>query len=277
MLNTVRLTIALPFAFLASAVLSQGALTDSQMALIDALGLPQIIEIMREEGLEYGADIDADLMNSRGGPDFAEKVAALYDIDAIQSQVGADLFAALEPDMIGDITDFFVSDLGRTIVGLEVSARRALLDNAVDEAAKDAATIAQADQTARFVQLETFVVINDLIETNVVGALNANLAFMIGLQSGGMASSISENQILTDVWTQEAEIRRNTTEWVYTFLNLAYQPLSDDQLNAYITFSDSAAGQALNTAMFAAFDEMFTSISSEMGKASAMILAAQDI
>ena len=55
---------------------------------------------------------------------------------------------------------------------------------------------------------------------------------------------------------QNIDIRQNTTEWVYSFLLLAYEPLEDADLETYIAFSETGAGQDLNAAMFAAFDGM---------------------
>ena len=63
------------------------------------------------------------------------------------------------------------------MVSLEVSARRALLDEAVDVASKEAAVAAKKANTERFQLVDTFVQTNDLIETNVVGAMNSNVAF----------------------------------------------------------------------------------------------------
>ena len=64
------------------------------------------------------------------------------------------------------------------------------------------------------------------------------------------------------------EIRRTTTEWVMSFLLLAYQPLSDADLETYIAFSQTPAGQDMNRAVFNAFDQMFIDISRSLGVAS---------
>jgi hypothetical protein len=58
---------------------------------------------------------------------------------------------------------------------------------------------------------------------------------------------------------------------------LAYQPLSDDDLQTYITFSESAEGQVVNTALFVAFDEMFEGISRALGLAASQYMAGQDL
>ena len=277
MLNTLRVAVLLPLGLCGTVAMGQAATPDPADTLFDALQLADIIAIMREEGVDYGQDIDTDLLSSRGGAGWADTVDDIYDVDAMTDLVKRELAANLDGDSVDPAIAFFEGTLGQQIISLEVSARRALLDEALDEAAKDAATIAMADRTDRFVQLETFVTVNDLIETNVVGALNANYAFMTGLESGLMSQTATEEEILSDVWQQEPDIRRNTTEWVYSFLNMAYQPLDDAELDAYIAFSDTEAGQALNAAMFAAFDAMFTDISAQLGRESAVVLSGQDI
>ena len=83
--------------------------------------------------------------------------------------------------------------------------------------------------------------------------------------------------MLADVWEQEVQIRSETEQWVYSFLLLAYQPLSDEDIEAYIQLSETSEGQVLNTALFAAFDTMYSEISHALGLASARYLSGEDI
>ena len=276
MLTTLRTALLVP-AFVLAAV-SAHAQDEASDPLFVALGLPEMIGIMREEGLQYGADIATDLLGEADDPQWTALVSDIYDADRMTATVARELKAELEGTDTAPMLDFFTSELGRTIIGLEVSARRALLDEAVEEASKEAAAIAMADETPRYAQVERFVDANELVETNVVGAMNSNYAFYIGMMSGGgFPQELTEDQILADVWSQEPEIRSNTTEWVYSFLLMAYQPLSDDELDAYIAFSESEAGQALNSALFDAFDGMFEDISRKLGFASAQMMGQEEI
>lgn len=247
-------------------------------ALFEALMLPEIIEVMHKEGLDYGAEIGADLFGGAPSSDWTRIVAHIYDVDHMTARAQADFEAALAGEDLVPMLEFFSSERGQQIVTLEVSAREAMLDDAVEEAAKEFAAIASADETARFAQIEEFVSINDLIETNVVGAMNSNVAFFMGLADGGaFEGELTEDQILSDVWSQEGEIRQNTAEWVYSFLMLAYQPLSDEDLDAYIAFSRTPEGQVLNRALFVAFDGLFVDISRALGLASADQMTAQEL
>lgn len=254
------------------------AAADDVSTLFEAMNLPVIIEVMREEGLEYGAQIAQDLFPDRVNSDWPDAVATIYQLDTMRDGLEVRFGAALGDTELDQLIGFFESETGQTIIELEVAARRALMDDDLEEASQEIAAAAIADETPRFKLVEQFVEANDLVETNVVGAMNANHAFYIGLLDGGaFPEELTEEQILADVWNQEAEIRQNTYEWVYSYLLLAYQPLSDEDLQSYIDFSSSPDGQALNTALFVAFDEMFEEISRALGLAASEFMAGQDL
>ena len=247
-------------------------------ALFEALGMPEIIEIMRAEGLDYGAQIGTDLFPTRVNAAWSATVETIYNPEIMQARVRADFVSSLEGDDVAGMLDFFTSDPGRTFAGLEVSARRALLDDAVQEASDEMAAMAVKDNTERFQLLDRFVQTNDLIETNVVGALNSNYEFYMGLMAGGaFDDALTEEQILSDVWDQEADIRANTAEWVYSFLMLAYDPASDSDIETYIAFSESEAGKQLNTTLFDAFDDLFDDISYTLGLEAARMMAGAEL
>ena len=246
--------------------------------LFELLMLPDVIEIMRQEGVSYGDTIGQDLFGGPPTAEWAATVERIYDYGVMEGVVRQDFAASMDGADLAPMIEFFGSDQGQMIVGLEVSARRALLDDAVEEASEDAAAIAKADNTPRMGLVSEFVEVNNLIETNVEGALNSNLAFYGGLVDGGaFGGALSEEQILTDVWSQEADIRDNTTEWIYSFLFMAYQPLDDADLQAYIAFSETSAGVQINRAMFESFDRLFTGISRSLGRAAANEMTMQEL
>ncbi|MEL6957729.1 MAG: hypothetical protein AAGL89_02110 [Pseudomonadota bacterium] len=259
----------------ATPVLAQQSDTDE---LFELLKLPEIIEVMREEGLSYGESIGGDLFAGEPSADWQANVERIYNYDRMIGMVRDDFEASLEDVDVGPMIDFFGSQRGQMIVELEVSARRALLDDAVEEASEEAAAIALAEEDPRMMQVQTFVEVNNLIETNVAGALNSNLAFYYGLLDGSAFGGVlTEDQILEDVWAQEEDIRANTTEWIYSFLFLAYQPLEDDDLDAYIALSETEAGRDLNRAMFESFDRLFEGISRSLGRAAANEMTSQEL
>ncbi len=263
---------------LAAAGPSSAQTADPGAALFEAMHMPELLDVMRLEGIDYGKQIATDLMPGGASPDWDGTVSAIYDTARMRQVVEADFAAALAGTDTQAMIDFFTSEPGRTIVGLEISARRAMLDPAIDDASKEQAAIAMADDTPRHQQIARFIQTNDLIETNVAGAMNANYAFYIGLmQGGGLGGALTEDQILTDVWGQEDSVRTSTTEWMFSFLTLAYQPLSDSDLDTYIAFSETDAGQQLNRAIFVAFDGLFEDISKALGMAASQQMGKQDL
>ena len=256
------------------------AVAEAVQALIGTMRLSDTVEILREEGQKYGRTLEADMFPGAGGPGWEATVALIYDAPRMQQVMGAALERELAraPGEIAAMQAFFASDLGRKVLALEIEARRTLLDEAAEEAARLAWEDLAAEDPARVALLEGFVQANDLVESNVMGALNANLAFYRGMADGGaFGGEMTEEQMLADVWGQEADVRRQTTDWLFPYLTLAYGPLSSEELEAYTAFSLSQSGQVLNSALFAAFDEVFTPISRGLGLAVAQQMQGQDI
>jgi hypothetical protein len=247
-------------------------------ALFDALRLTEMVGIMREEGLAYGAEIGSDLFGGAPPANWETTVSDIYDPARLEAQVRQALAEATAEMDTGPIVAFFTTAPGSTFIEMEVSARRALLDEEVEQMAKEQAAVAMVDQTPLFQQVSRFVEVNDLVETNVVAAMNSTYAFYLGLMDGGaFPPDMTESDMLGDVWEQEAMIRANTEEWVYSFLLMAYGPLPPEDLEAYIAFSETDAGRAANRAVFGAFDGMFEDISLALGRAAARYMATEEL
>ena len=246
--------------------------------LLDALGVGELLPVMRQEGLASARDLASDMFPGRGGPRWEDLVDRIYRVERMRSIMTDEMAARLEPAEIDVLLQFFGSELGRRIVRLEVTAREALLDASVEEASEAALAEMRRADDPRLEVLRGFVEANELVEMNVVGALNSNWAFYQGLEAGGaFGDALSEQQMLADVWGQEDEIRAETEEWVYSYLAMAYRPLSDDEIAAYTALSETPEGQALNTALFATYDAMFVTISRDLGLAAAQFMAGEDI
>ena len=257
------------------------AQTADPAAVIKTLRIPEMIAVMQDEGIAYGDDLEDQLFPGAGGSRWERIVARVYDEPALLQRFEAAFSERLaaDPQAMDQIVGFFGTERGQQILLLEIEARRALLDEAVEAAAAVSVEDMRARDDPRLDVLERFAAANDLIEQNVSGALNANFAFFQGMSDGGAfgAARMSEADMLADVWSQESDIRAETEGWLYPFLALAYKPLSDDDLRAYTDFSETPAAQKMNTAMFAAFDEVFRAISRDLGRAAADMLSGQDI
>jgi hypothetical protein len=228
-----------------------------------ALKVGEVMQVLRAEGMASGADLASDLPRGAADPLWSAALSRIYDpalMEAIFNQTFAQSLA------------------GERALSLELAARMALQDEAVEAAAERAyADLADANPE-RQAMIDMFVSANDLVESNVMGALNANLSFLRGLADSGVEEfALPEADMLAQVWATESEVRDEMVGWVFPFLTLAYQPLSDADLQAYIAFSKTPAGQRVNAAMFQAYDALFDEISHDLGRAFGLALQGDDI
>jgi hypothetical protein len=247
-------------------------------AVFEAIGLYEIVQIMSAEGIAAADQMEADMFPGQGGAAWRAVVAGIYSGDRLvadfENAVQVDAFT---PEILAELTAFATSDLARRIAAGEVSARRAFLEPGVEDAANAMARTAAANDDPRVALLSEFIAVNDLVERNVSGALNANLAFFRGLSDGdAFEVEMPEELMLAEVWGQEPELRRDTTEWLFAYQITAYAELSDADLRAYIDLSESAAGRLLNTTLFQAFDVMFERISYDLGSAAAVFISGEE-
>lgn len=251
------------------------------LQLSSTMQIGGIISVMRLEGADYGKSLEDEMFPGKGGASWTAVVDSIYDEAAMKSLFDKTLVAELsnaDPAMLTVVEGFFDSARGQRILSLEVQARSALLDQDTEDAAKVHVEDLAAKGDPRLAVIREFADTNDLIEMNVTGALNANLAFFKGMAAGGgFDTPMSEDEMLQNVWSQEAAIRDETKTWLYPYLALAYQPLSDDDMQAYLAFSKAPEGKALNEAIFSAFSVLFTEISGKLGRAAAKQLHGQDI
>ncbi len=248
--------------------------------LAETLAIGEVIAIMREEGIDYGRSLEAEMFPGRGGADWQRIVALIYDETTMRRRFDEAFGQAMAGDeaTLAAALAFFGDARGQHFIRLEIDARRALLDDAVEDAAKARVDEMIAARDPRLQLIRRFVEANDLIEANVAGALNANLAFYRGMvEVGAFGEETAEADMLADVWGQEEQIRAETEGWLMPYLTLAYGPASDADLEAYIAFSQSPEGQRLNRALFAAFDAVFGKVSQDLGRAAARQMLGQDI
>lgn len=271
------------FSAVAVALVTSGAMAPMQAAtpeeldrLFEALGTENLFDIMRSEGLMQADELRSEMFPGRGGDGWIATASGIYDIDDMREIFRTRFDEELRDEDVAPLLTFFEGAEGREIVSLELGARRALMDPDTEEAAKEIVATMEGARDPRLDLLENFVTVNDLVELNVMGALNASLAFYQGLADGG-AFQLGEDQILRDVWAQEPDIRDDSESWLYAFLALAYQPLENGDLEAYIDLSTSEAGQALNRALFAGFDDVFRDVSFDLGAAASRFMVSEEL
>ncbi|WP_298357685.1 hypothetical protein [uncultured Litoreibacter sp.] len=261
-------------------VLSVSPVAASDNDLIDryfnALNMPEVFEILREEGIESALEIAERDEGISVSPAWTSRVSAIYAVDKMDAAFRLGMGEVSNLEASTEALEFFESELGRRIVAIELDARRALGEDGIEDAMRDRAEAMLEEQPERIQKYADFIRVNDLVDSNVMGALNANLAFYQGLGTNPLFSGMDEQSMLARVYGQEAEIREDMVDWTMNFSVLAYSILLDEELDAYIDASDSRPGQVLNTALFAGFDQVFELQSFELGRAMAEFMEGDD-
>ena len=247
--------------------------------MFQAMGLYEMLGIMAEEHADGAAAIEAALFPGEGGAAWQARTGALctqeHLISLFEENFPQD---ALGPDDIATVTAFMQSETGQRLISGEIAARRAFLEEGAQEAGADALMAALETDDVRVETLIAFNEVNDLIERNVSGAMNARLAYFRGLVDGGaFEDDMAEDFMLSDVWAQEPQIRQATVEWLYAFQITAYQDLENADLEAYVAHSETEAGQAMIAALFQTFDVMLEELSYDIGYAAAGFTVGEDI
>lgn len=241
--------------------------------LMQAMQMDQVIEILRDEGNAAGQEIKTSFLNNAGGPVFDAQVDRIYDPVWMHNEISTVFRQELTDSQLERAIMFFESDLGQTIVTLENSARVAFADEAIEELAKD--SYRTGDRDSEIFRLVTeFIQVNDLIDQNVQNAISADYNFFRGMNAllGG-----DDADLLAELLSQQDSITQETETWLYSFLLLAYQPLSDAQIRENIAFSRTDTGKAVNSALFESFDRMYDKIYFEMGQAVSQVLSGSDL
>lgn len=244
-----------------------------EMQIWDTLQMSELAWIIRDEALVEAEDMQKSMFERGGDGRWLDAVEKIHTPKRVEKLLRDNLTVALkevpEP-LIQEGLRFYETDLGRKIVLLEDSTRRAMLDEDVEEDAFAGFAEAASHNKPRVAQIGRMIEEADLIEQNVVSGLNSVLAFSKGFEAGdGYRMPMTEAQILEETWKQEPLIRSQSLGWLEAFLYLAYSSLSDEELDEYIEFSRSLPGKALTNVLYSSFDKLFVQTSYEMGIAAA--------
>ena len=244
--------------------------------LMDILRIDELSQILHEEGLEFGATLNREWLEGQGGPAWAQQVAHIYDAHRLSEGIRAGLEPTLEGALLEETISFFASDLGTRIITLENSARRAMGNAEVEEAARAQFADQKGANTPRLDQINRMIEAGDLVNRNVTSALNSNYRFLRALVDGDVYV-MSDAEILEDVLAERDAIELDTASWLGAFMSLAYSPLTLQELTLYADFAVTPAGSALNAGLFAGFDPLYEGISYALGQAMARNMAAQEL
>ena len=244
--------------------------------LIDLLEIDAYNLIIREEGLADADSLSLDLLGRPADSALMTELDRIYDTDRMAAHVRDTLRREMTPLHLTRAAAYFSSDPSQHIISLEVAARRAMSSDELEEAATRGWIAAEEEHPWLVARVREMSDVNDLLERNVAGALNANLHFFRGLAQGD-ALQMSEAEILSQVWSQEDQIRGETDLWIGAYLTLAYKPLEEPVLTDYIAFWSTETGKALNRAIFSAFNDIYNEISFATGRILALSVETQEL
>lgn len=247
----------------------------------DVMRLDSLAQVMRDEALAEAAGMAATMFPRGGTGQWLDRVAAINDPARIR-----DLFvdgmaramAAADADDVQAGLGLYRTVLGQRLLQLEAEARLAMQDAKAEAAAREAFVGAVQRRDPRAARIVRLIRAADLIDPNVVGNLNATIAFAKGFNAGGgFPAPPSETEITRNAWAQEPQIRAETEAWLGSYLFLAYGVLGDAELDRYIAHAASPGGQTLSRLMFAGFDAVLAVTSRDMGRAAAAELQGREL
>ncbi|MEM6305465.1 MAG: DUF2059 domain-containing protein [Pseudomonadota bacterium] len=259
------------------ALLALPAWADARLTVaVDVLQLREAAAILRDEGLAHAEDLNQEMLGGSGGTGWQVQVTAIYDPERMVELVRAALGDVLEPDELEAVIAFYASDLGTKIVSLENSARVAMGAQDVEDAARARLAELEGTDNARLAMVRALEASGDMINRNVTSAMNSNFQFLRGMADGD-GVQMSEEEMLSQVAGDIDEITEDTRGWLLSYFLLAYHPLSDAELQTYIDFLNTPAGDALNRAYFEGFGQAFEDISYGLGRAIALNMVAEEL
>ena len=249
--------------------------------LWDVMGMDALMPLLRDEALIEAESMRSEMFAQGREAGWRDRVAQIHDPARLEALfrrgVQGDLSDLPDPQ-ISMALDFYRTALGQRLIRLETSARLAMLDPAVEQDAREAFSKAASHSDPRVEQIGRLIEDADLIGPNVAAGMNAAVAFSQGFaQAGGFDMAMTEEQMLADAWSQEPGLRAETLGWMEAYLMLAYSPLSDDELERYIEFAGSDAGQSLSAVLFAGFDALVLQTSRDLGTAAAAQMQGRDL
>ncbi len=241
--------------------------------LAEALRLADMGEILRQESLADSMSLSEDFPVSKAA--WARMLERIHEPARMRDTLIEAFVDELDGQDTASLEAFFTSDMGARIIALEIEARAAISDDAIEDAAMDRLRRLRGQGDALLEYSAAFIEANDLVQVNMAGMLNASLAFFAGLAEGGLLAD--PEMALAQLRAQEDESRTETRDWLDAFLVLAHGPLTDEERAAYLAISRTPEGAALNQALFQAYDAVFNRISFSMGLALAAASSVEDL
>ncbi|MGB0660761.1 MAG: hypothetical protein ACPGNV_11335 [Mangrovicoccus sp.] len=243
--------------------------------ILDTLRFDELLQVLEAEAVASGAELDGAILNGAGQEAWLRTVARIHNADRWASILRRQFSQRFPDQYARSVIEFMGSQQGQHIVSVELETRLAFLDDRVEEASKTKLLDLVESQDPIISQIHRYIEINALIENNVAGGLNSNLAFFKALQNGAGKTVADNSGLLDEIWAQAPRMRTETEEWLLAFLAAAYSSLSSQELEAYLAFCETPEGQALNTSLFDILDAMMIETAAATGLAANQFLTAE--
>ena len=249
------------FFFLASASFGQ---TNVHDRLYDALHLKKVMKILHDEGIKdafesgriyLGEDYDA--------ASYEREVNKIYSLEMMDNFMRNGLIETLPKAEAEVALQFFSQGLGAQAALLETSARSAISYDEVEVAAMQMAKEEKSENPVRYSMLEKSIKDLELVELNITGAMSAQYAFLTNL-SVLDDMHLSSDGIVAFLLESEEEMRKDIVDWLIAFTHMAYTPLSDEELETYLSFLNSDDGKVLNKTLFHIFNDLSIQTSGDL-------------
>ncbi|MEL6913035.1 MAG: DUF2059 domain-containing protein [Pseudomonadota bacterium] len=258
-------------------VVAGAAAADPVDRLLDAMQIDEVVNILVDEGSATALGLEERMFPGRGGAAWEDEVERIYERDAREAALAADMRKRLEGEDLAPLLAFLESDVGQRVMALEVSARRAFVDPEMEEIALSLFADAEEEEPVLHGQVMEFVEVNDLVDQNVEGAFRANAAFALGAHEAGAFPGMSLDALVAQLWGGDEAVEADVSSWLYAYLMTAYRPLPEEDLAAYIDLSRTPSGQLLNDVLMTSFGTLFTDISFDLGSAAGRFMAQQEL
>lgn len=239
---------------LSLAILPFAAKADSDVdRLYDAMGLPALLAAFAADGAASAQSVNDGFLGGQGGDVFAETVRRLYDVDRLNPILREGLKEALDAAVAARALVFFETEMGARIIRIEVEARNAMSDEALEAAAMRAADIPDPD-------VVEMLDIRDLVARNTDITLDAQSGFFSGMQSAAPGAPAP------DIEGQRGQVTERTRAWITGYYMLVASALEEHDLSTYSAFWETDVGQALDEALFVAFEALYVDLSFALGQ-----------
>ena len=106
--------------------------------VLRALGLSDVITVMRQEGLAQGAGMSRQLLPLSAASYWQRSLEMIYNADRMEKTVTRRFFTELGDVDMAPVLAFLTCPTGQELVALELSAREAMMDGDIEQAARAA-------------------------------------------------------------------------------------------------------------------------------------------